>query len=398
MWLLSRTLNPVKLSHRSESILPSLIRDASRYCAELGALNLAQGLPDFPAPEFLKEAARKAIAEDHNQYCDSWGLAPLRVALAEKYGRDNAMTVDPETEVTVCCGATEGLNLALMVLLNPGDEVVVFTPFYENYKPNLATVGAIPRYVALSAPNWEITEAVLDEAFAGTPPKVVIVNNPANPTGKVWTQKELELLGRYCQRYDTWAIADEIYEYILYDTAKHISIASLPGMAERTITVNGFSKTFCVTGWRLGYVIAPAFVSEGIRKVHDFLTICAPAPLQWAALAALEAGHTYYSQLCKLYQDKRAILLPALEQAGFKPIAPQGAYYIWADVSILGAKDSLEAAYLLAHKAGIAAVPGDCFLPDSKGNQSMRFCFAKRDATLIAASQQLAEFALNHAR
>lgn len=379
----------MKLSERARAIVPSLIRDASRYCNELGALNLAQGLPDFPAPEFLKEAARRAVADDRNQYSDPWGLLQLREALAVKFARDNAMTVDPATEITVCCGATEGINLALMALLNPGDEAIVFAPHYENYRPNLATVGARARYIALVAPEWEVTEEVLERAFSGTPPRAVILNNPANPTGKVWSRRELERIAAWCVRHDTWAITDEIYEYILYDGAEHLSLASLPGMAERTVTVNGFSKTFCVTGWRLGYVVAPALLTAGIRNLHDFLTICAPAPLQWAAIAALEAGEGYYRELRDLYQAKRDLLLPALERAGFAPVCPAGAYYVWTDASCLGARDGIEAASMLAHRAGIAAVPGDCFLPVGQPNQNLRFCFAKSDQTLIAACRQL---------
>jgi aminotransferase len=379
----------VKLSARAQAIVPSLIRDASRYCQELGALNLAQGLPDFPAPEFMKEAARRAITSDRNQYTDPWGLAELRAALATKYARDNAMTVDPDREVTICCGGTEGLNLALMALLDPGDEVLIFTPFYENYRPNLATVGARPRFVALSAPDYVVDEAVLAEGFAGTPPRAVIINTPTNPTGKVWSRAELDLVARYCERYDAYAIADEIYEYILYDGAEHVSIASLPGMVARTVTVSAFSKTFCVTGWRLGYVVAQTALTEAIRKLHDFLTICAPAPLQHAALAALEAGPEYYRHLRDLYQTKRDLLLPALTRAGFQPLAPAGAYYVWTDARVLGGADAREAAHLLAHRAGIAAVAGDCFLPEGQANQRLRFCFAKSDRTLEAACRAL---------
>ncbi|UFP96043.1 pyridoxal phosphate-dependent aminotransferase [Gloeobacter morelensis] len=382
---------PVKhrLSERARAVVPSLIRDASRYCDELGALNLAQGLPDFAAPAFLKEAAQRAIAADRNQYCDPWGLAQLREAIAAKCARDNALAVDPATQVTVCCGATEGLNLALMALLDPGDEVVVFSPFYENYRPNLATVEAKPRYVPLSAPDWRVDEAVLERAFAGTAPRAVIVNNPANPTGKVWSRQELELVARYCERYDAYAITDEIYEYILYDGAEHISLAALAGMAERTVTVSGLSKTFCVTGWRLGYVIASEPLTAAIRRLHDFLTICAPAPMQHAAVAALEAPADYYADLRRLYQAKRDRLVTALYRSGFEPVRPAGAYYVWTDAGVLGAKNALEAAGRLAIEAGIAAVPGDCFLPPGHPNCNLRFCYAKSDQTLAAAVERL---------
>ncbi len=383
----------LNISQRAINTKESQIREASRYCVKYGAINLAQGLPDFPAPEALKIAAQKAIAEDRNQYADTWGLEPLRIAIAAKMLRDNKIAVDPDTEITVCCGATEGLNLALMAILDAGDRCLIFEPFYENYIPNLATVGGIPEFITLEAPHWEITREMLDKAFAKGL-KAVILNSPANPTGKVWTLTELELLAEYCDRYDVYVITDEIYEYILY-AGEHISMLSLAGMRDRTIVVNGFSKTFCVTGWRLGYVVANPTLTAAMRRIHDFLTICAPAPLQYAALAALEFGLDYYQNMSADYQRKRDLLYPALKDMGLSPVLPHGAYYMWTDSSVL-ADDANAAALRLAKEAGVAAVPGNCFSnPNRDRINGLRFCFAKKDSTIAAAVKQMEKFKLS---
>jgi aminotransferase len=380
------------LSQRSLNTKESQIREASRYCYKFGAINLAQGLPDFPAPEALKEAARAAIAQDHNQYADTWGLEALRVAIATKMQRDNGITVDPDTQVTVCCGATEGLNIALMSLIDPGDRVLIFEPFYENYIPNLATVGGIAEFVTLQPPQWEIKREQLEPVFQKGL-KAVIINTPANPTGKVWTKTELALIAELCQKYDVYVITDEIYEYILYD-GEHVSMLVLEGMSDRTIVVNGFSKTFCVTGWRLGYTVACAELTAAMRRIHDFLTICAPAPLQYAALAALNFGREYYHQMAADYKRKRDILFPALQEMGLNPVLPRGAYYIWTDCSILAA-DANAAAFRLAKEAKVAAVPGNCFTnPNQNEVTGLRFCFAKQDSTLQAAVQQMQQVKL----
>ena len=380
----------LNLSQRAISTKESQIREASRYCVKYGAINLAQGLPDFPAPEALKVAAQNAIAADHNQYADTWGLEPLRVAIAAKMQRENKIKVDPDTEITVCCGATEGLNIALMTLINPGDRCLIFEPFYENYIPNLATVGGIPEFITLEAPHWEVTREMLDLAFAKEL-KAVILNSPANPTGKVWTMAELELLAEYCDRYDVYVITDEIYEYILY-SGEHISMLSLAGMSDRTIVVNGFSKTFCVTGWRLGYTVANPTLTAAMRRIHDFLTICAPAPLQYAALAALEFGKEYYQNMATDYQQKRDLLYYALKDMGLSPVLPDGAYYIWTDSSVL-ADDANAAALRLAQEAGVAAVPGNCFSNPSRDRiNGLRFCFAKKDSTIKAAVERMARY------
>ncbi|MCS6959045.1 MAG: aminotransferase class I/II-fold pyridoxal phosphate-dependent enzyme [Pseudanabaenaceae cyanobacterium SKYGB_i_bin29] len=377
----------IAVAKRAQLTQESQIREASRYCDQFGAINLAQGLPDFPAPEMLKQAAVQAILADHNQYCDPWGLADLRQAIAQKMLREQHIGVDPDREVTVCCGATEGLNLALLSLIDPGDRVLLFEPFYENYLPNLITCGGIPEFVLLQPPHWQIDETILQQVFSKGI-KAVILNTPANPTGKVWRYEELELLARYCLAYDVYVITDEIYEYIIYD-GKHISMITVPGMRERTILVGGFSKTFCVTGWRLGYTIACPALTAAMRKLHDFLTICAPSPLQVAALTAMQFGSDYFVHLGKEYQHKRDLLFPALTEVGLRPFLPQGAYYIWADATAI-APDGEKAARYLAEYARIAAVPGKCFSnPDRSVVPYIRFCFAKKDSTLVTAVQNL---------
>lgn len=383
---------PSPLSQRALNTKESQIREASRYCVKFGAINLAQGLPDFAAPQDLKAAAEAAIAADRNQYADTWGLEPLRVAIAAKLQRDNCLNVDPETEITICCGATEGLNIALMTLINPGDRVLIFEPFYENYIPNLATVGGIPEFLTLQPPQWEITAEMLEPIFQKGL-KAVIINTPANPTGKVWTRAELQLVADFCQRYNVYAIADEIYEYILYES-EHVSMLSLEGMRDRTIVVNGFSKTFCITGWRLGYTVANPALTAAMRRIHDFITICAPTPFQYAALTAMAFGHDYFMKLAADYKRKRDLLFPTLQQIGLNPVLPKGAYYIWTDSSTLD-KSSERAAYRLAQEAGVAAVPGNCFSnPQREQVSGLRFCFAKKDSTLEAAIANLQKFKL----
>lgn len=375
------------LSQRAIQTKESQIREASRYCEKFGAINLAQGLPDFPTPQALKDAAREAIAADLNQYADSWGWVKLREAIAEKMQRDNQIVVDPETEITVCCGATEGLNVALMSLIDPGDRVLIFEPFYENYIPNLVTVGGIPEFIRLQPPQWEVTAEMLEPIFKKGI-KAVIINSPANPTGKVWTRTELELIAKLCQQYDVYAITDEIYEYIVYE-GEHISLMSIEGMRDRTIVVNGFSKTFCITGWRLGYTIATPEISAAMRRIHDFITISAPAPLQHAALTAMQFGREYFTNMALDYKRKRDILFPALVEMGLSPVLPKGAYYIWTDSSII-AKDANSAAFRLAKEALVAAVPGTCFShPDREKVNALRFCFAKKDSTIEAAVENL---------
>ena len=380
------SLSP-SLSQRAIQIKESQIRGASRYCEEFGAINLAQGLPDFPTPDALKEAAIEAIAANLNQYADSWGWVKLRQAIATKMQRDNQITVDYETEITVCCGATEGLNMALMALIDQGDRVLIFEPFYENYIPNLVTVGGIPEFITLHPPQWELTQEMLEPVFKKGI-KAVIINSPANPTGKVWTRTELELIAKLCQQYDVYAITDEIYEYIIYE-GEHISLMSIDGMRDRTIVVNGFSKTFCITGWRLGYTIASPELTAAMRRIHDFMTISAPAPLQHAALTAMQFGREYFTNLALDYKRKRGILFAGLAEMGLSPVLPQGAYYIWTDSSII-AKDANTASFRLAKEALVAAVPGTCFSHSDRDKvNALRFCFAKKDSTIEAAVKNM---------
>ncbi len=377
------------LSVRAQLTKESQIREASRYCQLYGAINLAQGLPDFPAPEALKQSAQLAIAQDYNQYADTWGLAELRAAIARKMQQHNSITVDPDEQITVCCGATEGLNIALMSLLDSGDRVLVFEPFYENYLPNLITVGAIPVFVTLQPPHWRIDREQLQPIFASGI-KAVIINTPANPTGKVWSYEELAIIAQLCCEYDVYAITDEIYEYIIYE-GQHISLMSLPNMAQRTITVNGFSKTFGVTGWRLGYTVASPALTSAMRRIHDFLTICAPAPLQHAALTAMNFGQQYFQNLAKDYQRKRDLLFPILEKIGLEPVLPHGAYYIWTASRAI-APNANQAAHILAKDYGVAVVAGHCFSApqrDPETVQGLRFCFAKKDSTLAEAVSRL---------
>jgi aminotransferase len=385
---LSFALLPV-LSVRAQLTRESQIREASRYCQLYGAINLAQGLPDFPAPTALKESAQRAIAQDCNQYADTWGLAELRIAIADKMQKYNQIAVDPDRQITVCCGATEGLNIALMSLIDSGDRVLLFEPFYENYLPNLVTVGGVPVFVKLEPPDWRVYREQLQPVFASGI-KAVILNTPANPTGKVWSYAELSVIAELCCEYDVYAITDEIYEYIIY-AGQHISLMSLPDMAERTITVNGFSKTFCVTGWRLGYTVASPALTSAMRRIHDFITICAPAPLQYAALTAMEFGEAYFQALAEDYRRKRDLLFPILEKIGLQPVLPHGAYYIWTESRAIAPNASLASA-ILAKDYGVAVVAGNCFSdpqrpPDTV--QGLRFCFAKKDSTLIEAVSRL---------
>ncbi len=380
-------LTNIAVTKRAAQTQESQIREASRYCDEFDAINLAQGLPDFAAPDVLKQAAVEAILTDRNQYCDPWGLKELRELIAQKMEREQNINIDPDREVTVCCGATEGLNLALLSLVDPGDRVLVFEPFYENYLPNLITCGGVPEFILLEPPHWHIDETVLRRAFAKGI-KAVILNSPANPTGKVWNYEELNLLAQLCLEYNSYVITDEIYEYIIYN-GKHISMMSLPDMKDRTIVVNGFSKTFCITGWRLGYTIAAPVLTKAMRKIHDFLTICAPTPLQVAALKAMTFAPEYFQNLGRDYQQKRDLLFPHLETIGLKPVLPQGAYYIWADGSGIDA-DGAVTARRLAEFAHVAAVPGRCFCrPDRDLVSGLRFCFAKKDSTLQKAVDNL---------
>jgi aminotransferase len=366
----------------------------TRLALQHGAINLSQGFPDFPAPDILKQAAADAIFRDVNQYAITWGSRNLREAIAEKTKRHLRLEIDPEREITVCCGSTEGMLDVLLAVINPGDEVIVFEPFYENYGPDTIISGATPRYVQLRAPDWSFDEAELAAAFNKNT-KAIIINTPNNPTGKVFSRSELEAVARLCMKWDVLAVTDEIYEHILYDGAKHVSPITLDGMRERTIVVNGMSKTYSVTGWRVGYVLAPAGITGAIRKMHDFMTVGAPAPLQEAGAVALRLPDSYYVDLAAHYTKRRDYLLAALDAAGLQPFAPGGAYYIMCNIRPLREQQSLandvEFTRFLVKDVGVAAVPGSSFFRDpAAGKDLIRFTFCKKEETLAAAAARLA--------
>ncbi len=377
-----------------EHFTESVIREMTRQAMLHGAINLSQGFPDFPAPAAVKLAAQEAVAGDVNQYAITWGAKKLRQAIARQMGVWQGIAVDAETQVTVCCGATEAMISTLLAVCNPGDEVVIFEPFYENYGPDAVLSGARPRFVKLRPPgtddgDWTFDEGELRAAFHRQT-KAIIVNTPNNPTGKVFARGELELIRDLCVEFDVLAIADEIYEHILYDGVRHISIASLDGMSERTVTINALSKTYSVTGWRVGWAVAPAEIADGIRKVHDFLTVGAPAPLQEAGAVALGLPASYYQGLAEGYRARRDRLMPVLVEAGFRCFRPRGAYYVMTDIRGFGFADDLAFARHLVKEVGVAAVPGSSFYRDSRdGAQQVRFAFCKRNETLDAAADRL---------
>lgn len=389
----ARATRPRFQSRRTAHFTESVIREMTRLALEARAVNLAQGFPDFPAPDFLKEAARRAIAEDLNQYTITWGAKPFRDAIAAKYARFYGLEIDPEREITVCCGATEGMIASLLAVTEPEDEIIIFEPFYENYGPDTYLAGARRRLVRLEPPDWSFDPAELRAAF-NSRTKAIILNTPNNPTGKVFSREELVLIGELCQEFDALAITDEIYEHILYDGARHIPMMTLPGMRERSILVNSMSKTYSVTGWRVGWVIAAPDLTDSIRKVHDFLTVGAAAPLQYAGVAALSQPEAYYETLAADYARRRDILLEALEAAGFRYWRPHGAYYVMTDISGFGFRNDYEFVRHLIEVAGVAAVPGSSFFEDaSRGARMVRFCFPKKYETLKEAGERLKRLA-----
>jgi aminotransferase len=353
------------------------------------AVNLAQGFPDFPAPQAVKDAAIHAVQADVNQYAITWGSKSLRDAIARKFERLYGVPVDPEREVTVTCGSTEAMIGTLLAVLDPGDEVVSFEPFYENYGPDAILSGAHPRFVSLRPPDWSFDPDELRSVFSRKT-RAIIVNTPHNPTGKVFTREELQAIADLCREHDALAITDEIYEHILYGVARHVPMATLPGMAERTITINGMSKTYSVTGWRVGWAIAPPALTSSIRKVHDFLTVGAAAPLQEAGARALALPDSYYQGLAAGYARRRERLLGTLDRAGFRTYPPDGAYYVMTDTSDLGWDDDVAFARYLVEEIGVAVVPGSSFYLDPKrGSRQVRFAFCKKDATLDEAERRL---------
>jgi len=384
------------LSDRVGHFTESVIREMTRQAMLHGAVNLAQGFPNFPAPAEIKQAARQAIASDVNQYAITWGAKSLRNAIARQMRLWQRIEVDPEKEVTVCCGSTEAMISTLLAVCNPGDEVVIFEPFYENYGPDSILSGAKPKFVKLRPPQeengvWTFDEKELRRAF-DKHTKAIVLNTPNNPTGKVFTREELQLIRDLCVEFDVLAITDEIYEHILYDGTEHIAMASLEGMRERTVTINGMSKTYSVTGWRVGWAVAGEKITNAIRKVHDFLTVGAPAPFQEAGAAALSLPAEYYTQLAERYRVRRDHLMPSLTASGFRCFRPQGAYYVMTDISAFGFRDDVAFARHLVEKIGVACVPGSSFYHHPQdGARQVRFAFCKTPETLDEAARRLAK-------
>jgi aminotransferase len=368
----------------------SVIREMTRLAQLHDAVNLSQGFPDFPAPSPVKDAACQAIQDDVNQYAVTWGTKEFRDAIAREFTRRYHVPVIPDQQVTVCCGSTEAMMATMLACVDPGDEVVVFEPYYENYGPDAILSGAEPRFVRLREPDWSFDPDELRGAFSNRT-RAIVINTPNNPTGKVFSRDELQLIAELCQKWDVIAIADEIYEHILYDGLTHIPIASLPGMADRTVTINGLSKTYSVTGWRIGWAIAPRSLAGGIRKVHDFLTVGAAAPLQEAGVVALGLPDAYYTSLAAGYQRRRDMLLGILEKHGFVCYKPGGAYYIMTDVAHFGFANDVEFARFLVKEVGVATVPGSSFYDNpADGATKIRFCYSKRDETMLEADRRLA--------
>jgi aspartate/methionine/tyrosine aminotransferase len=383
--------NSPALSAKAARFTESVIREMTRMAIQYKAINLSQGFPDFPAPAEIKRAAQEAIAADINQYAITWGSKNLRLSIAEKFAATTGISIDTEREITVCCGSTESLMSSMMAIINPGDEVVVFEPFYENYGPDAIMSGAMPRFVKLHAPDWTFDHAELAAAF-GPKTKAIILNTPNNPTGKVFERAELEMIRDLCIRWNTFAITDEIYEHMLYDGAKHIPIVTLDGMRDRTITINALSKTYSVTGWRVGWAVAPPDVSVAIRKMHDFLTVGAAAPLQEAGAVALKFPQEYYEKLASDYAQRRERLLGILTAAGFKCFKPRGAYYIMTDIAAFDFRDDVAFAKHLVSEIGVAAVPGSSFYHNpGDGRTQLRFTFCKTEKTFQAAEERLAK-------
>jgi len=381
-------------SKKATQFTESVIREMTRLNQQYGGVNLSQGFPDFAAPALVKEAACRAIMADVNQYAVTWGAKALREAVAREFTRRYGVPVVPDQQVTVTCGSTEAMMATMMGIIDPGDEVVIFEPFYENYGPDAILSGATPRYVALHEPDWSFDPDELAAAFNNRT-KAIILNTPNNPTGKVFSRTELETIAALCRKWDVVAISDEIYEHILYDEARHVPIASIEGMADRTVTINSLSKTYSVTGWRVGWAISPASLTGAIRKVHDFLTVGAAAPLQEAGVAALGVDDSYYAELARSYQRRRDTLLEILQRHHFTCYRPQGAYYIMTDIAGFGFGDDVEFARHLVTEVGVAAVPGSSFYRHAQlGRTKLRFCFCKKDETLAEADRRMAKLAV----
>jgi L-glutamine---4-(methylsulfanyl)-2-oxobutanoate aminotransferase len=381
-----------RVSTRTDGFTESVIREMTRLLAVHhpdDGINLAQGFPDFSCPQELKDAACDAINADVNQYAITWGARPFREGIAAKTARYLGLDVDPEREITVTCGATEAMISSMLALLNPGDEVIIFEPFYENYGPDCILSGAIPRFVTLHAPDWSFDPEELVAAFTNRT-RAIVINTPNNPTGKVFSREELEFIAALCMKHDVIALADEIYEHMVYDGLEHLSIATIPGMRERSVVINGLSKTFSVTGWRVGYVIAPEDLSSAIRKVHDFLTVGAAAPLQAAGAVAMTFTDQYYRDLCEAYRQRRDYIIAVLEEAGLHPVTPHGAYYTMCDISHFGFASDVDFARHLVEDVGVGVVPGSSFYSDpASGAHQVRVAFPKKMDTLRRVAPKL---------
>lgn len=388
----------IQPSKRIQSFSESVIREMTRLAVEYDAINLAQGMPDDDPPQELIDAAVTALTSGHNQYSFTWGTPPLRRAVAARYSDRWGVEVDPDSEVTVTLGATEAVIASLLSTVDPGDEVVLFEPFYENYLPGTYLATATPKFVTLQPPEFRIEKERLQEAI--TPrSRAMVLNTPNNPTGRVFSREELEAVAEVCIENDLVLISDEIYEYITYDGHRHISPATLPGMRERTITINGLSKTYSATGWRIGYAVAAPQLTAGLRKVHDFNTVCAPTPLQEAAVIAFSLPESYYGDLAERYRQKRDYMAGILREAGLGVTLPQGTYFLLADATPWGFSDSFKAAEFLASKAGVACVPGGVyFAPGTEPAPLLRFCFCKQESLLDQVGRQIASSAVGSGR
>jgi len=380
------------VAKRTESFQESVIRKMTRVCQQYKGINLAQGFPEKDPPEEVVEEALRAIQQGNNQYSITWGLPALREAVAGKVSRFAGLKPDPEREVTITCGSSEAIVASLMALVNPGEKVIVFEPFYENYLPGLTLCGGIPEFVRLRDPDWALDPDELERAFSQRP-KAVILNSPANPSGKVFSRGEMEMIARYCQKYGTTVITDEIYEHILFDGLQHVNMASLPGMWERTVTISGISKTYSATGWRVGYVIAPQGLMAAIRKCHDYMVVAAPTPFQMGAVVAMGLPASYYQGLQEFYRERRDYLLKVFEELSVPVFRPSGAYYMMIRIDGLGCGDDEAFAMALVEKAGLAVVPGSSFYHRPQdGRDKVRFCFAKKWETLQQVKVRMEKF------
>ena len=383
-------MTKIRPSRRASSFTESVIREMTRLSVAYDAINLSQGFPDFPAPAELKQAARQAIADDINQYPITWGAEPFRAAIANEYLTRYGMSwVDAQKNITVTCGSTEAMIAAMLGVLDPGDEVIVFEPFYENYGPDTILAGAVPRTVTLSPPDWTFDEAELAAAF-NERTRGIVINTPNNPTGKVFSREELDVISGLCQKWDAAVFTDEIYEHITYDDHKHVPPGAVAGLEDRTVTISALSKTYAVTGWRVGWIVATDSVTGGIRSVHDFLTVAAAAPLQEAGTVALGMPQSFYDHVAQEYLERRDTLLRILDETGFESNPTRGAYYVMADVSHLGLGDDVEVALHMTKEVGVAVVPGSSFFERPEvGRHLVRFAFCKKLETLEEAGARL---------